>query len=238
MCNKNCAGGRVTKGLRGNGIRVPFFGSYESVARSSWKNRTAEAAVATRAAWLLLPAEQADAAGEGAAFAGGEGGAGMSGIDHVIDDEGITAASNVVEAAAQGQVVAEKMEPLFELQVQRDYVGIALCAGRTDELLLVGEQVVGESGAGFERIGDFELVEDGKFEEREVSPGKKAVGSVPGVGAGLLGAKDGTVDIEVEGLTGVGAGAGVGAHQHVTPAEVVAQADLQGLVVVGARVVE
>ena len=110
----------------------------------------------------------------------------MGGIDDVVDYEGIAAAGDVVEAAAEGQIVAEKMKALFELQVEREIIGIALGAGRSDELLLVGEQVEGEPGAGFEGVGDFELMDDRKLEERKVSPGEESVGSVPGIGTGLV----------------------------------------------------
>ncbi len=55
--------------------------------------------------------------GEGAALAGGEGGLGVCGVDDVVDDVGIAAAGDVVEAAANGQVVAQEVKALFELQI-------------------------------------------------------------------------------------------------------------------------
>ena len=86
-----------------------------------------------------------------------------------------------------GQVVAEEVEAFFELEVEGEIFGKALGAGRADELLLVVEQVEGESGAGFEGVGDFELMNDGELEERKVSPGEETVGSVPGIRARAAG---------------------------------------------------
>src|SRR5215469_11424190 len=114
----------------------------------------------------------------------------MGWVDDAIHYEGIAAASDVVEAAAESQVVAEEVESLFELQVQREVIGEALGTGRADQRLLIGEFVEGESGAGFHRVGDFELVNDRQAEERHVSPGEEAVGGVPGIRAGLLCAQD------------------------------------------------
>ena len=180
-----------------------------------------------------LSAQEPDSGGEGAAFAGGEGGLGVGeGIDDVVDYVGIAAAGDVVEAAAQRQIVSEKVKAFFELEVEREILGETLCAGRADELLLIGEKIVWESGAGFCGVGDFELMDYGKFEQREISPGEKTVRSIPGIRAGLLRAEDGTVDIEVEGLIGAGAGASVGAHDHVGFAEVVAKSELEGLVMI------
>ena len=171
-------------------------------------------------------------------MAAGEGGEGMSGVDGAVDDVGIAAAGDVVESAAEGQVVSEKVEALFELQVEGEICGKALSAGCADEFLLVVKEAEGESGAGFEGVGDFEFVDDGEFEEGKISPGEKAVGSVPGIGAGLLRAEDGVVDVEIESLVGAGAGAGVGAHQHEAFAKVVAEADLEGAVVILTSVLE
>ena len=63
----------------------------------------------------------------------------MGGVDDAVDYEGIAAAGDVVEAAAQGQVVAEEVEAFFELEVEGEVIGEALGAGRADELLLVVE---------------------------------------------------------------------------------------------------
>ena len=80
------------------------------------------------------------------------------GIDHIVDDEGIAASRDVVEAASDRQVVAEEMEALFELEIERGVVGKALGSGQADQLLLGIEQVEGESGAYFHGVGDFELM--------------------------------------------------------------------------------
>src|ERR1700724_109241 len=187
---------------------------------------------------LLFSAQEADAGGEGAAFAGGEGGLRMRSVEDVIDYERIAAAADVVEATAEGEIVAEEMKALFELEVEGDIVRKALCAGFANELLLVGEEIERESGAGFERVGDFELMDDGKLEQRKVSPGKESVGSVPEIGARLLGTEDGVVNVEIESLIAVGAGAGVGAHEHVSFAEVVAERNLQAVVTIFTCVLE
>ena len=171
---------------------------------------------------FLFAAEEADAGGEGAAFAGGKGGLKVGGVEDVVDYERIAAASDVAEAAAEGKIVAEEMKAFFELQVEGDVVREALCAGFANELLLVGEEIERESGASFEGVGDFELMDDGKLEQRKVSPGEEAVGSVPGIGTRLLGTEDGVVNVEIQSLIAVGAGASVGAHEHVSFAEVVA----------------
>src|SRR6202140_2529426 len=75
-------------------------------------------------------------------------------------------------------------------------------------------------------------MDDGKLEQREVSPGEEAVGSIPRIRAGLLRAEDGVVNVEIESLVAVGAGVGVGAHEHVSFAEVVAERNLQGVVTI------
>src|SRR5580704_5359338 len=112
-----------------------------------------------------LPAEQADARGEGAAKAGAERGFRVTdGIDHIVDDEGIAASRDVVEAASDRQVVAEEMEALFELEIERGVVGKALGSGQADQLLLGIEQVEGKSSANFHGVGDFELVHHRQLE--------------------------------------------------------------------------
>ena len=135
-------------------------------------------------------------------------------------------------------MVVEEMEAFFELEVERKIVGKALRAGCAEELLLVGESAERESGAGFEGVGDFELVNDREIEEGKVSPGEEAVGGVPGIGTGFLRAEDRIVDAEVEDLIGAGTGASVGAHQHVAFAEVVAEGDLEAVVAVVTGVLE
>ena len=132
----------------------------------------------------------------------------MCGIDDAVDDVGIAAAGDVVEAAAEGQVVSEEVKAFFELQVEGEIRGKALGAGCADEFLLVVEEAERESGAGFDGVGDFEFVDDGEVEERKISPGEKAVGSVPGIRTGLLRAEDGVVDVEIESLIGAGAWSG------------------------------
>lgn len=94
----------------------------------------------------------------------------MGGVDDVVDDEGIAAAVDVVEAAAQGQVVSEEVEAFFELQVEGEVIGEAFGAGRADELLLIVEKAEGESGAGFGGVCDFELMDHGQLEEGQISP--------------------------------------------------------------------
>ena len=121
----------------------------------SWNDKSNRGFVARS-----LPAEQADARGEGAAEAGGERGLWMTdGIDDIVDDEGIAASRDVVEATANGQVIAEKMEALFELKIERGVVGKALRSGQADELLLGIQEVEGKSGANFHRVSDFELMD-------------------------------------------------------------------------------
>src|SRR5579872_144334 len=186
----------------------------------------------------LFAAQEADSGCEAAALAGAEGGLRVGRVDDAVDYEGIAAAGDVVEAAAEGEVVSEEVKAFFELQVEREIIGEALGTGRADELLLVVEKAEGESGAGFEGVGDFELMNDGQLEEGQVSPGEEAVGSVPGKGAGLLRAEDGAVDVEIESLIGAGTRAGVGAHERVIFTEVVTEGELEGGVVIVARVLE
>ena len=154
---------------------------------------------------LLLPAQEPDSEVKARPWQAVKVGSGWVGIDDAVDDVGIAAAGDVVEAAANCQVVAEEVKAFFELQVQGEIAGKTLRAGRADELLLVGEKVEGESGAGFQGIGEFELVDDRQLEERKDTPGEEAVGSVPGIRARLLRAENGIVDIEVESLIGAGA---------------------------------
>ena len=162
----------------------------------------------------------------------------MRGIDDAVDHEGIAASGNVIEPAADSEVIVEQVKTLFELKIQRKIIGKALGARFAQKLHLVVQEIERESGAGFHRIGDFELVKDGKREQGEISPGKKAVGSVPGIGSGLLRAENRVVDVEVEDLIGAGTGAGVGAHHHVSFAEVAAQGNLESVIGVVASVLE
>ena len=67
----------------------------------------------------LFTAEQSNSGGEGAAFAGAEGGLGVGGVDHAVYYIGIAAAGDVVEASAESEVVAQEMKTLFELEIQR-----------------------------------------------------------------------------------------------------------------------
>src|SRR5579871_6915396 len=118
-----------------------------------------------------------------------------NGIDDIVHGIRVTASCDVVEAAAQGEIVAHQMEALFKLRVQREVVGITFGAGRADELLLRVEQAEWESGAGFDRVGEFGFVEDRKLEKRNVSPGEKAIRSVPRIRPGLLAAENRIVHV-------------------------------------------
>ncbi len=102
-----------------------------------------------------------------------------------------------------------------------------MLSGFADELLLVGEFVERESGAGFHGVCDFETMNDRQTEKREVSPGEKAVRGIPRIRTGLLGAEDIVVDVEIERLVGSCAGTGIGAHEHVGFAEITAERDLE-----------
>src|SRR5579863_2412373 len=160
------------------------------------------------------------------------------GIDDIVHDEEITAAGDVIEATAQSEVVAEEVESFFELQVEREVIRKALSARSADQLLLRIQEAERKTGASFHCISDFELVNDREFEQRQISPGKKAVGSIPRIRTGLLRAQDRTIDIEIECLIGVSAGARVGAHHHVGFVEVAPQGDLKRVVAVVAGVFE
>jgi len=159
-------------------------------------------------------------------------------VDVVIHDVGVGVVGDVVEAAAQDPEVSEEVEALFELEIEGEVFGEALRTGQADELLLIVGYVEGESGAGFEGVGDFGVVNDGKFDERYVSPGKEAVGSVPGIGTRKLWAEQWIVEVEVESLIGLGVGAGVGAHQHIAFAEVVAEDEFDGFIAIVTGVFE
>src|SRR5213076_965867 len=69
--------------------------------------------------FVLLVTKKADAGGERAGLAGRESGERVGeGIDGAVDDIRVAAASDVVESTAQCQVVSEKVEAFFGLQVQ------------------------------------------------------------------------------------------------------------------------
>jgi len=114
----------------------------------------------------------------------------MGGVDHAIHDVGVAAAGDVVEASAEGPVIVEEMEFLFELKIQREVIGKAFGADFADDLLLIGYFREGKAGAGFGGVSQFELMKDGKIEEGKISPREKTVGSVPGIRAGLLRAEN------------------------------------------------
>ena len=162
----------------------------------------------------------------------------MGGVDHAVDYIWIAAAGDVVESSAKSEVVAEEMEALFQLEIQRQVFGEAMLSGFADELLLVGELAEGESGAGFHGVGDFKAMDDRQIEKWKVSPGEEAVRRIPRIRAGLLRAEDVVVDVEIERLVGSCAGTSVGAHEHVGFAEIAAESDLERVVVIVARVLQ
>src|SRR5208282_2293662 len=125
-----------------------------------------------------LPAEEADAAGEGAMLEIAEG-AESGGIDVVVDDEGVLAIGDVIETGAQGPFEPEKMKPLFDVEIQRGVIGEADLAGQADKLLLEVDNVVGIAGAPVEGVIEFEGVNPGQTERRG-APGLDAVRRVPG----------------------------------------------------------
>jgi len=115
----------------------------------------------------LLAAQQADTRGESATLAGGESGERVrERIDGAVDDIRVAAPGDVVESTAQRQVVPEKVKAFFGLQVQGEVERESFRAGRADEFLLGAEKAEGKSGTGFQRVGKFELVDDGELEER------------------------------------------------------------------------
>src|ERR1700758_927107 len=151
----------------------------------------------------LLFSQEADARGEGAALASPEGRRGMAGIDDAVDVEGIATSGDIVEAPAEGEIVAQEAKAFFQLHVEGKISREAVSSGGADELLLIGEFIEGESGARFDGIRDFHLMNDGQFEEGEISPRQEAVGCIPRIWTGQLRAKKIAVDVEVESLIGV-----------------------------------
>src|SRR5258708_17192146 len=145
--------------------------------------------------------EESDTAGEGSAAVDALGKE-VGGVEVVVDVDPVFAASDVVEAAADGPVIAEGVESFFDVCVQREPHGEATRAWGLDELLLIIDDVEGESGADLGGIGEIEA-----FHEREQAVGEEAVRSVPRVGTELLGAELRVVDVEVEDLVGTIAGA-------------------------------
>ena len=125
----------------------------------------------------LLPAEEADAAGEGAMLEVAEGAEG-GGIDVVVDDEGVLAIGDVVETGAQGPFEAEKVKPLFDVEIQGGVIGETNLAGKSDKLLLEVDDVVGIAGAPVEGVIEFERVNPGQAERRG-APRLDAVGRIP-----------------------------------------------------------
>src|SRR5579863_10440179 len=195
---------------------------------------TAESAVATRV--VSLASQQADSRCERAAQAGRKCRLRMGRIDHAVYHERIASPGNVVETSAKRQVVAKKMKPFFQLQVQRKIVGETLRPRFPDQLLLIVDFVERESGARFHRVGDFRLMKDGERKKRQISPREKAVGRVPRIRTRLLRGKNWTIDVEVERLIRARTGSCVGAHQRISLVEVAPQRDLEGVVVILPRV--
>ena len=124
----------------------------------------------------------------------------LRGIDIAVHKDGIQPIGNVVETATQGPVVAEQVKALFELQVQVEIGGEAALTGRLHQFLQVVVDVERKSRPGFGRVGQVEVVDDGKIEEGKKAPREKAVGSVPGEGTGGLGAEKRIVDVEIKHL--------------------------------------
>jgi len=81
-------------------------------------------------------------------------------------------------------VIAEGVESFFDVCVQREPRGEAARARGLYELLLIVDDVKGESGANLCGIGEIET-----FHEREQAVGEEAVRSVPWVRTELLGAE-------------------------------------------------
>src|SRR5437899_3193029 len=168
--------------------------------KSAWRGEAREVTVHGRSSFA---AEEADAAGEGSATVDAVGKE-VGGVEVIVDVDPVFAAGDVVEAAADGPVIAEGVESFFDVCIQREPRGEAARARGLDELLLIVDDVKGESGADLGGIGEIET-----FHEREQAVGEEAVRSVPRVGTELLGAELRVVDVEVEDLVGTRAGADV-----------------------------
>ena len=144
----------------------------------------------------LFLSEEADAAGESPTFVVAKGE--EAGRVNVIVDVGVVAvACDVVEASADGPIVAQGMEALFDVGIESEPSGEAAGAGRFNQLELVVYDVKRKARPQFGGVGEVETFVDG-----EQSPGEEAVGGIPGIGAGLLGAELRIVDVEVEDLVG------------------------------------
>ena len=126
----------------------------------------------------------------------------------------------------------EKVETLFELDVQGEVVGKPLGSGSADKLLLIVQRAERKSACGPLPCMQLELVNDRELEQRRVSPRQKAVRRIPGIGTWLLRTEDRIVDVEIERLIRASARTRVGRHQHVTFVEVSSNADLECFVAV------
>src|SRR5208337_2294362 len=109
---------------------------------------------------------------------------------------------------------------------------------RSHQLLQVVVHAERESGAGFAGVSQIERMYEWQLEKWQETPGEKAVGRVPRIGARRLRTQDGIIDIEIENLVGTGARPHVRAHHHVALAEAATQAELKGVVMVLARVLQ
>ena len=100
----------------------------------------------------------------------------MGGVDYAVHDVSIAAARNVVEASAQGPVVVEEMEFLFELHIQGEVVGEAFGTRLSNEFMLIVQKAKWKSGAGFHRVRDSNLWNMGRLKKGRYPQERKRLG--------------------------------------------------------------
>src|SRR5215469_145616 len=140
---------------------------------------------------------------------------------------------DVIESSAQGPIKSGGVKALLKSQVQPFIGGKAVGARGANNLLLVIDRGERETGVYFERVGHIKAANEGKN-----APGNKPVGYIPRIRPGHLRAEREIVQRIVEHLVRGCAGAHVRAEEGITLAEGAPQADLEGIVMILARVFE
>src|SRR5882762_9164290 len=106
----------------------------------------------------LLTSQQTQAGSKGAALKGAKGQKFWR-IDVGVNGIRIAMVRNVVEAGAHRPVVAEQMEPLFYLDVERKIFREVVKAGRANEALLAVRNVERKSAPSVHGVGDLCLLD-------------------------------------------------------------------------------
>src|SRR5438270_12420877 len=113
-------------------------------------------------------------------------GAELRRVHHVIDNQRIAAIGGVLHHPAQTEVGTVKVKPQFQTRTEVQVIRIALRARRTDYLVTRVDCSVRKPRVPIVGVNKVPIFFEAGHEERNPSPGKNAIGRVPGKRPALL----------------------------------------------------